>query len=193
MLPDITLGRHILLPHPVGAPGVQQDVVRELSVLVTRPERGQLQLAYRLIADLDALQLPEPRPAGVAAARTDGLWRHSCFEAFIGHAGAPDYWEYNFSPSGAWAAYRFTAYREGMAPLMKGAPPAVATRIGTDSVETSVQVDLSWLERAGGVGLRLGLASVIEDKARVLSYWALKHAAEKPDFHHRDSFVVEVD
>ena len=42
-------------------------------------------------------------------------------------------------------------------------------------------------------GLRLGLAAVIEDKARVLSYWALKHPAEKPDFHHAGSFVVELD
>jgi len=193
MIPDITLGRHILLPHPVAAPGAQQDVVHELSVLVTRPEPGQLQLNYRLLGDLDALQLPEPKPETVAAARTDGLWRHSCFEAFLGQAGTPDYWEYNFSPSGAWAAYRFSAYREGMAPLMKGVPPVIATRIRRDSVETSVRIDLSWLMRAGGVGLRLGLASVVEDKARVLSYWALKHPAEKPDFHHRDSFVVELD
>jgi len=189
MIHDITLGRHILLPHPVAVPGAQQDVVHELSVLVTRPEPGQLQLSYRLLGDLDALQLPEPKPA----IRTDGLWRHSCFEAFIGHAGAPDYREYNFSPSGAWAAYHFSAYREGMAPLMKGAPPSVTTRIRTDSVEASVRVDLSSLMRGGGVGLRLGLAAVVEDKARVLSYWALKHPAEKPDFHHRDSFVVELD
>jgi hypothetical protein len=186
---DVTLGRHILLPHPVAAPGAQQDVVHELSVLVTRPEPGQLQLNYRLLGDLDALQLPESKPT----IRTDGLWRHSCFEAFIGQSSSPDYREYNFSPSGAWAAYHFSAYREGMAPLMKGAPPAVTTRIRTDCVEVIVQVDLSSLMRGGGVGLRLGLAAVVEDKARVLSYWALKHPAEKPDFHHRDSFVVELD
>ena len=188
MNPDITLGRHILLPHPVSAPGALQDVVHELSVLVTRPEANQLALTYRLSGDLEALQLPEPK----ASVRTDGLWRRSCFEAFIGHAGGPDYWEYNFSPSGAWAAYHFSAYREGMAPLLKGASPTVTPRIRTDSIEVSVRVDLSWLVR-GGVGLRLGLASVVEDKARVLSYWALKHPAEKPDFHQADSFVVELD
>lgn len=189
MIHDITLGRHILLPHPVAAPGAQQDVVHELSILVSRPEHGQLQLNYRLLGDLDALQLPEPRPA----IRTDGLWRHSCFEAFLGHAGAPDYREYNFSPSGAWAAYHFSAYREGMAPLMKGVPPVVTTRIRTDSVEASVRFDISSVVRGGGVALRLGLAAVVEDKAGVLSYWALKHPAEKPDFHHRDSFVVELE
>ena len=126
--------------------------------------------------------------------RTDGLWRHSCFEAFIGHAGGPDYWEYNFSPSGAWAAYHFSAYREGMAPLLKGAAPTVTPRIGTRVRRAFRACSIfhgSRVER--GVGLRLGLAAVVEDKARVLSYWALKHPAEKPDFHHADSFVVELD
>ncbi len=185
----LTLGRHILLPHPVSVPGALQDVVHELSVLVSRPEPDKLTLNYRLSGDLDALQLPELK----ASVRTDGLWRRSCFEAFIGRSGAPDYWEYNFSPSSAWAAYHFSAYREGMAPLLKGAAPSVTPRIRTDGIEVSVRLDLSWLVRGGAAGLRLGLASVVEDKARVLSYWALKHPAEKPDFHHSDSFVVELD
>jgi hypothetical protein len=125
--------------------------------------------------------------------RSDGLWRHSCFEAFIGQRGTPDYWEYNFSLSGAWAAYHFNAYREGMAPLLKGSAPALTPRVARETVELAVTVDLSWLARSAAVGLRLGLAAVVEDKARVLSYWALKHPAEKPDFHHPDGFVVELD
>jgi hypothetical protein len=57
-----------------------------------------------------------------------------------------------------------------------------------------VALDLDWLTSpAAGVGLRLGLSAVVEDKARVLSYWALKHPAEKPDFHHADGFVIELD
>ncbi|HEV7608272.1 MAG TPA: DOMON-like domain-containing protein [Steroidobacteraceae bacterium] len=187
---DSTFGRHLLLPHPVSEPGALQDLVHELSVAVARTSADQLRLTYRLSGDLAALQLPEPR----SPLRADGLWRHSCFEAFIGHAGAPDYWEYNFSPSGAWAAYHFSAYREGMAPQLKGVPPGISSNIGSETVELAVSLDLSWLMRSSaGVGLRLGLAAVIEDKARVLSYWALKHPAEKPDFHHADSFVVELD
>lgn len=189
MNPDTTLGRHVLLPHPVFEPGALHDLVQELSVSVVRTQADELKLHYRLTGDLDALQLPEPRPP----LRTDGLWRHSCFEAFIGHAGAHDYWEFNFSPSGAWAAYHFKAYREGMAPLLAGAPPVVTPRIGMESVELSVAIDLSWLARSPVAGLRLGLAAVVEDKARVLSYWALKHSAEKPDFHRADSFVVDLD
>jgi hypothetical protein len=189
MNPDTTLGRHILLPHPVSEPGALQDLVHELSVSVVRARADQLKLTYRLTGDLDALQLPDPRPS----VRTDGLWRHSCFEAFIGHAGGPHYWEFNFSPSGAWAVYQFNGYREGMAPLMKGSPPTVTPRIGSETIELTALVDLSWLARFANAGLRLGLAAVVEDRARVLSYWALKHPAEKPDFHHAGGFVVELD
>jgi hypothetical protein len=181
-------GRHVLLPHPVTEPGAVQGLVEDLSVDVTRLN-GRLVLLYRLTGELDALRLPEPRPA----ARTDGLWRHTCFEAFIGHTGASEYWEYNFSPSGAWASYHFTAYREGMAPLMKGAPPMLRLHTGEDHVHLEVTVDLSWMVRtAADVGLRLGLAAVIEDRAQVLSYWALKHPSEKPDFHHAGGFALDL-
>src|SRR5687767_13413637 len=127
---DTTYGRHLLLPHPVSEPGAAQDLVQELSVAVSRTSAYHLKLTFRLSADLGALKLPEPRPP----VRTDGLWRHSCFEAFIGHGGANDYWEYNFSPSGAWAAYHFCTYREGMAPLLKGAAPEITGHIGRESI-----------------------------------------------------------
>jgi hypothetical protein len=187
---DTTFGRHLLLPHPSSEPGVQADLVHDLSVAIARLNADRLKLTYRFSGDLEALRLPEPR----SAARTDGLWRHTCFEAFIGHSSAGDYWEYNFSPSGAWAAYHFSGYREGMAPMLKGAPPDIVRNMGGETLELAVSLDLSWLMKSfASRGLRLGLAAVIEDKAQVLSYWALKHPAEKPDFHHAGSFVVELD
>lgn len=180
-------GRHLLLPHPVAERGAIQGLVSELSVDVTW-SAGRLDLSYRLEGELAALRLPESK----LPARADGLWRHTCFEAFIGHVGAVEYWEYNLSPSGAWAAYHFTAYREGMAPLMKGAPPAPRLSAGDDHLVLEASLDLSWLVRHAA-GLRLGLSAVIEDRARILSYWALKHPAEKPDFHHADGFVLDLD
>ena len=187
---DTTFGPYTLLPHPIAKPGAQAGLVHDLSVAIARPRADRLELTYRVTGDLDALRLPEPR----TPVRTDGLWRRTCFEAFIGPAGAGDYWEYNFSPSGAWAAYHFSAYREGMAPLLKGVPPDIVRHAGGETLKLAVSLDLSWLTRSFAVrGLRLGLAAVIEDKAQVLSYWALKHPAEKPDFHHAGSFVVELD
>lgn len=184
------MGRHLLLPHPVAERGAVQGLVQELAVGVARLPGELLTLGYRLQGDLDALRLPESRPP----LRTDGLWRHTCFEAFIGHAGSGEYWEFNFSPSSAWAAYHFSSYREGMAPLMKGAAPDIRVHAGDDTVTLEATLDLSWLARSpAGLGLRLGLAAVVEDKAQVLSYWALKHPSGKPDFHHADGFAIDLD
>ncbi|HTU66464.1 MAG TPA: DOMON-like domain-containing protein [Steroidobacteraceae bacterium] len=178
--------RRALVAHPAqpAAPAV-----RTLTVAINRPSAELLTLDYRLEADLQELRIPDVREP----VRADGLWRHTCFEAFIGQTEAPGYWEFNFSPSRAWAAYHFTAYREGMAPLMKGAPPVISTREHPDLLELSVAVDLSWLSRTTISPTVLGVSAVIEDRARAMSYWALRHPAEKPDFHHAEGFVVPLD
>ena len=176
MPPGPAGGPHRLLPHPA----VPASAVDELSVRLARIGDALI-LEYALVGDLARLQLPEPRPP----VRSDGLWRHTCFEAFIGREAAADYWEYNFSPSGAWAAYHFTGYREGMAPLMKGTAPAITSTLGERRLDVEVTIDLTFLARgAADLDARLGLSAVIEDKSHTLSYWALAHPSEKPDFHH---------
>jgi len=178
-------GIHPLTPHPA-SPAV---AVHALTVDIDRPADDRLSLEFKLRGELEQLRFPEPR----APQRADGLWRHTCFEAFIGQTEGRAYWEYNFSPSGAWATYQFGGYREAMAALLKGAAPVINVDVTADTLSLSVIVDLAWLARSVSFPLRLGLAAVIEDKARVLSYWALKHPAEKPDFHHADGFVVPLD
>jgi hypothetical protein len=174
--------RLALVPHP----DTPCAAVRSLTLAFERPTPALLTLHYRLEGDLAQLRIPEPR----SPLRTDGLWQHTCVEAFLGQAGGRQYWEYNFSPSGAWAAYQFSDYREGMAPLMKGAAPVISAREAADVLTLSVAVDLSWMARAPATELVLGAAAVIETRARGLSYWALAHPAGKPDFHQAESRVV---
>jgi len=38
----------------------------------------------------------------------------------------------------------------------------------------------------------LGLSAVIEETSGRKSYWALAHPPGKPDFHHTDSFALEL-
>lgn len=181
-MPAAASDHHALVPHP----DTPCAAVRALTLTFERPTPALLTLHYRLDGDVGALRIPEPR----SPVRTDGLWQHTCFEAFIGQAGGRAYWEFNFSPSGAWAAYQFSDYREGMAPLMKGAAPVISARETPESLVVSVAVDLSWIARAATGELVLGAATVIETRERVLSYWALKHPAGKPDFHPADSRIV---
>src|SRR5207253_6068780 len=54
--------------------------------------------------------IPEDEPG-----RADDLWQTTCFEAFLRRPGEESYREWNFAPSGQWAAYDLAAYREGRA------------------------------------------------------------------------------
>jgi len=147
-----------------------------------------LRLEYELRGNLEFLAIPEPR----AMAREDGLWRHTCFELFAAAGAGPRYREFNFSPSGAWAAYDFEEYRGGMAPAQVPAPRLHFTR-DTQGCVLEVILDLASLcGDAPATALRLGLTAVVEDASRQMSYWALRHPAEKPDFHDAGGFVARL-
>lgn len=124
--------------------------------------------------------------------RADNLWKTTCFEAFIGSAGGPAYYEFNFSPSTEWAAYRFSDYREGMAAAEDADEPSIQTRLSAARLELSARIDLGALDLPKGANLRIGVAAVIEETNGALSYWALGHPRGKPDFHHADGFVLDL-
>jgi hypothetical protein len=122
------------------------------------------------------------------------LWQHTCFEVFIAVKGQPTYYEFNFSPSGEWAAYAFIkGYRDGGPIEDDGLHPEIVVRSAANSFELEAIVRLDRLQAIKSqMPLRMGLSAVIEEKDGTLSYWALKHRPGKPDFHHPDSFALEL-
>jgi hypothetical protein len=165
-------------------------VVRRIDVEISTVAEGALRLRYFVDGDVRRIALPQ-REAPCAA---DGLWRHTCFEAFVAGEGSGAYCEFNFSPSTQWAAYGFTGYREGMAPLLHLRPPRITTSVTEDRIALDATVSRETvLALPGGPQLRLGLAAVIERSDGGLSYWALTHRGEKPDFHDPGSFVLKLE
>jgi len=126
-------------------------------------------------------------PAQFEPVRADELWRTTCFEAFVKAENGETYREWNFAPSGQWAAYDFSAYREGMAQAEVGAPPYVRLEDNFTwwalGATIAVEAGLAW---------QLGLSAVLEEKDGTKSYWALAHAGEEPDFHHADCFAAQL-
>ncbi len=146
-----------------------------------------LSLRYTLAGDIDALRFPAPGPPQ----RADGLWQDTCFEAFL-KAQEPlaGYYEFNFSPSGTWAIYRFDAYRVGMEAVSATEPPAISLRHNAGRFELDALITLDGLPMlAETTDIRLALSAVLKDKLGRVSYWACAHPPGKPDFHHPDSFV----
>jgi hypothetical protein len=151
-----------------------------------------LELGYRLAGAIASLRLP----AAATPAFADRLWEHTCFEAFVGATGATGYREFNFSPSGEWATYAFSAYRErDPRATAEGdwSTPDMRWARGDDTLALDVAITLDHLDRRLEPPLRLGLAAVIETSDGARSYWALRHPAEAPDFHHPESFAVQLD
>jgi hypothetical protein len=155
-----------------------------------------LRFQYVLEADLLLIRVPQPV---TEAERTDELWAHTCFEAFIGFPESPGYLELNFSPSGQWAAYRFDSYRQGMAPALD-VPPRLALRRLAESLELEAEVQLGRSLLATGLGsgaprrrLRIALSTVVEDREGRLSYWAVRHPPGRPDFHHPEGFALALE
>jgi hypothetical protein len=170
-------------------PQVVSKAVHRIHVRVSRAQTGVLALVYRVDADSAGLRIPPPAPPR----RSDRLWEHTCFEAFIAQKGKPEYYEFNFCPSGEWAAYSFRSYRDGMRLHNETPPPRLAVRTKRDSLELRAVIDLRRLRiLTSNERLRLGFSTVIEENNGILSYWALKHPPGKPDFHHSDCFALEL-
>lgn len=165
------------------------SAVRGIDVEIAR-SREAIKVLYKLGGDLDRVLLP----AAAAPRRADRLWQHTCFELFVAQKDAQGYVEFNFSPSGEWACYGFSSYRNRTAAA--GSAPQIAVQRADGQLELSARVRIATAGK-----LEIGISAVIEEKdgagspssSRFLSYWALRHPPGKPDFHHRDAFALELD
>jgi len=170
-------------------PATMAPMVRLIEAQAAISADRSLVLRYRLRGDIARLRLPQlPSPE-----RSDSLWQHSCFEAFIGAVGDTAYREFNFSPSGQWAAYAFTDYRQRDESFVARQAPQICTRVFAGRLE--MDVTLPPLALPSADRLQLALAAVVEadDIADGRhSYWALRHPAARPDFHQRDAFTLEL-
>jgi hypothetical protein len=173
-----------LMPHPERPPA---DPAFRLWVNVDRSgafgDSATVNLFYCIAAPVGRFAIPEPG----AGERRDGLWKTNCFEVFLKEEGATAYSEWNFSPSGDWAAYRFSDRREGMSEAEVGAPPYIR-----------LEDNLTWWGLGATIAVpaaqvyRVGLSAVIEEQDGTISYWALAHPPGAPDFHHEDCFAARL-
>lgn len=185
-----------LLCHPATpcAQDLQLTVSLALAGAVTGHDEASagLLLRYQLTGDMAALSVPAPTSPGAA----DGLWQHTCFEAFVAIAGETAYREFNFSPSGQWAAYRFFSERvRDTAAEASRLPFEPLMEVSREPHALVLQV---WLALSAlpvpqaGQTLQLGLSAVVEGPRGRLSYWALTHPAAQPDFHHRGGLALSL-
>jgi hypothetical protein len=162
--------------------------VTHIDVEVLRPQAHNLTFAYVVTGTIGDLAVPSM----AAATRTDELWRHTCFEAFVGNSQSVAYYEFNFAPSTQWAAYRFSDYRTDMRVATEINTPQITVQSNPERYLLRASLQLDQLSLSRGTPLRVGLSAVIEEISGHRSYWALAHPPGKADFHHPNSFALEV-
>lgn len=173
-------------------PDTTDTAIKELYIDVKALyENDGLTLRYELVGAVGNLLIPEPQ----LPAEKEGLWQHTCFEAFIAVVDdetCTRYHEFNFSPSGQWAAYAFNNYRQRKVWHISNPPTIHCTRSSNQlTLETVIHIaDLP--DKPPHQPYRLGLTAVLETKAGELSYWALCHPPGTPDFHHRRGFTLSL-
>jgi hypothetical protein len=170
-------------------PNSHCDGVTHIEVEVAYPRASRLELSYSVQGNIGSLLIAPV----TAPARTDGLWRHTCFEAFARASTGSGYYEFNFAPSTCWAAFWFNSYRSGM---------RIATEIGAPRIEVRSSAERYTLQAALEIDKastmprdsrwQLGLSAVLEETNGRKSYWALAHPPGEADFHHARCFRHEI-
>jgi hypothetical protein len=170
----------VLLAHPATPPGAAIRIETEIL-----RHRGEFEVSFFVGGQIDRVVFA-PRATSI---RVDGLWRTTCFEAFLQAADEPAYVELNLAPSSRWAAYRFSSYRDGMAP---GETPAPRIEMETSEEQFRLRafIDIGSLLSPEALW-RVGLSAVIEETDETKSYFALAHPSGKPDFHDSRGFLIE--
>jgi len=144
-----------------------------------------LDLEWQMSGDLASVVMPAP-----VAGRREGLWKTTCLEAFYAVGDSQAYGEFNLSPTQGWASYAFEGYRQGM---KNSHEPVLIQRERHEDRFTAaarLKLDLANVGCSDLQPIKVGFAAIIEDQSGGLSYWALTHLSDSPDFHNSNAFTL---
>jgi hypothetical protein len=154
--------------------------VREVAVEIGIESPDVLVACFRILGDIERLRVP------VAALDPDRLWEHTCCEVFVAPPASDRYVEWNFSATGQFARFEFSSYRRRTTTVVP-----VPARLSVFARDRELRLEAKAPLRPGvSDSARIALATVIEDDAGTLSYWAMRHPSDRPDFHHADGFAL---
>jgi hypothetical protein len=167
-------------------PSTPLGAVRAIQVLVRRSTSSEIHLTFRVDGDISRIRVPSQGQPRLST----GLWKHTCFEAFLGVGEQEAYHEFNFAPSLEWTVYSFKGYRNGGPVIDEALRPDIVVRSTGSQLELEGAIRLDRLSLVHPRALlRMGLSAVIE-ASDGFSYWALRHPADRPDFHSTDGFSL---
>ena len=157
-----------------------------------------LLFAFQIEGDLTALDLQHSRAREIRN-QQDDLWKATCFEIFLSRPGDASYLEFNFSPTGDFAVYKFDDYRLGMQALRPVSSPRFKIERGSDFYRITGSIgeahdDPRLALLLAEPALEASITAVLKPLSGQgdTTFWALSHAGDKADFHLRSSFTFSL-
>jgi hypothetical protein len=148
---------------------------------------NSLAISYTLLGDIQQVDIIPPE----IPARKHELWQDTCFEFFLGAKDSPAYWEFNLSPAGHWNVYHFDNYRQRMQEETAFTTLPFRVQHNSDSLDLALNVNLDKIITVDQP-IEVAITTVIKSTNGDISYLALSHKGAEPDFHLRESFIVEL-
>lgn len=166
-------------------PSSQAPTNLKLTGNIARHE-NLLTISYNLLGDIQQVDIAPPQ----TPQRQHELWLDTCFEFFIGAENSPVYWEFNLSPAGHWNIYHFDNYRQGMQEETAFTTLPFDVKHNSDSLTLTLSVNLDKIIPVNQ-RIEVSITTVIKSTNDQVSYWAVSHKGAEPDFHLRESFIVQ--
>jgi len=164
--------KHQLTPYK------QSSNIKIISTL--EQNKNLLHLTFKLSGDLENYKLPKTKKEE----RKNELWKESCFELFLATEEEEAYYEFNFSSTLAWNAYRLEHYR---------AEPKTIDEVELVKFEMKQTKETFFIEIILDVQTlkfdTYNLATILLNKQDKREFWSLKAKGDTPDFHSRLEFA----
>ncbi len=184
---------HLLQPH--GGPSANPGVSIEVELAPLSPSKETLSAGFCLTYIFKGSIENILWPAENTRLSPEHLWRSTCVEAFVLYDKGPQYHEFNAAPGipQYTQQYFFGDYRR-----LEGPGPRWEMRVG-DMCTPTPDVARVQVEFQPHTGIqhqlkpeKLGISVILQHKRHPekLSYFALHHAKDTPDFHCQQSFVL---
>lgn len=156
----------------------------ELTTLLT-PTKESIFISYSLKGDIATIDLEDGTPK---RNRVIGLWQKTCFELFIKN-NKDQYIEFNFSPVFEWNCFFFNKKGDALSEYKPMDEVKFDILRSLNVFTLIVEIDReNFPENFFDGEMLAGITTVIKDKDAKVSYWALSHNDNRPNFHHFDSF-----
>ncbi len=131
---------------------------------------------------------PTDYEGSICSSFTSGLWRRDVAEIFFRSPNEDRYYELHLSPSGAWWAAEFSAYRKLQAELSELAV-RTESHVMANSWEGTLTVRRDDFPPLADVeSLKIHLAGIISGDRKRWFFSSGEKLKGDPDFHHKDLF-----